>query len=220
MSTANSDSHGHENSHLAHHFKTMDQQFDAAKMGIWLFLCTEVLMFGGLFVGYIIFHGVFPEMFAEGARQLNWRMGALNTVVLLASSYTMAMGIHYAQTNNPKKSFNMLAITFICGLIFMCIKAYEYSLKFEHGFLPGHFFRAHEFEHANLAMYFSFYFLMTGLHGAHVMIGMGLIAWMMIRTKRGDFSNEFYTPVEGVGLFWHLVDLIWIYLFPLLYLVG
>src|SRR5690242_2943442 len=125
MSTV--DSHAGHSSHLAHHFKTMEQQFDAAKLGIWLFLCTEVLMFGGLFVGYIIFHGLYPEMFAEGARYLNWRLGALNTVVLLASSYTMAMGIHYAQTNKKNKSLQMLGITVICGLIFMVVKYLEYS---------------------------------------------------------------------------------------------
>lgn len=214
MSTVN------HSSHLAHHFKTMEQQFDAAKLGVWLFLCTEILMFGGLFVGYIIFHGVYPEMFAEGAKHLDWRLGAINTAVLLLSSFTMAIGIHYAQTNQRDKSFMALAVTVICGAIFMVIKYFEYTHKFHIGLEPGKFFHFEGAEHSNLALYFSFYFLMTGLHGSHVLVGMGLIIWMMIRTKRGEFSSEYYTPVEGVGLFWHLVDLIWIYLFPLLYLVG
>jgi cytochrome c oxidase subunit III len=196
MSTTN---HGHHHPALAHHFRSMSEQFDAAKLGIWLFLCTEILMFGGLFVGYIIFHGLYPEMFAEGAKQLDWRLGAVNTIVLLFSSFTMAAGIHFAQKND---------------------KYFEYTHKFHLGFSPGKFFSAENVEHANLALYFSFYFLMTGLHGSHVLVGMGLIIWVMIRTKKGEFSSEFYTPVEGVGLFWHLVDLIWIYLFPLLYLVG
>jgi cytochrome c oxidase subunit 3 len=216
MSSAN---HTHHKS-LAHHFKDMQQQFDAAKLGVWLFLCTEILKFGGLFVGYIIFHGLYPEMFAEGAKHLDWRLGATNTVVLLFSSFTMAMGIHFAQKNERNKSWWCLLVTVICGAIFMCIKYIEYTHKFHDGLLPGHFFTNGEAEHANLALYFSFYFLMTGLHGTHVLIGMCLIVWTMIRTKRNEFDAEFYTPVEGVGLFWHLVDLIWIYLFPLLYLVG
>lgn len=217
MSTANSHTH---HKALAHHFKSLGQQFDTAKLGIWLFLCTEIVMFGGLFVGYIIFHGLYPEMFAEGASHLDWRLGAINTIVLLASSFTMASGIHFAQTNQRKKSMIALGITVLCGLIFMVIKYFEYHHKIELGLVPGKFFSFEGAEHANLALYFSFYFLMTGLHGSHVLVGLGLIIWVMIRTKKGEFDSEFYTPVEGVGLFWHLVDLIWIYLFPLLYLVG
>lgn len=216
MSTANPHSH----SSLAHHFKNLEQQFDAAKLGVWLFLCTEILMFGGLFVGYLIFHGIYPEMFAEGASHLDWRLGALNTVVLLFSSYTMATGIHYAQTNQRKKSMMALGVTVLCGLIFMAVKYFEYTHKFHLGLEPGKFFSFEGAQHSNLALYFSFYFLMTGLHGSHVLVGLGLIIWVMIRTAKGEFDSEFYTPVEGVGLFWHLVDLIWIYLFPLLYLVG
>lgn len=219
MSTANTHSE-HHHSNLAHHFKTLEQQFDAAKLGVWLFLATEILMFGGLFVGYIIFHNLYPEMFAEGAKHLDWRLGATNTIVLLASSFTMAAGIHYAQTNQRSKSLWMLGTTLLCGLIFMVIKYFEYTHKIHLGLEPGKFFHFEGAEHSNLALYFSFYFLMTGLHGSHVLVGMGLITWVMVRTARGEFNAEFYTPVEGVGLFWHLVDLIWIYLFPLLYLVG
>ena len=207
-------------SKLAHHFKSMEQQFDAAKQGIWLFLCTEVLMFGGLFVGYIIYHGKYPEVFAEGAKHLDWKLGALNTIVLLASSFTMAAGIHHAQKNDRTKSLQMLGLTVLCGLIFLVIKYFEYHHKFELGLKPGKFFTFTGAEHSNLALYYSLYFMMTGLHGSHVVAGMCLILWVMKRTARGDFSSEYYTPVEGVGLFWHLVDLIWIYLFPLLYLVG
>jgi cytochrome c oxidase subunit 3 len=199
----------------------MDHQFDSAKLGVWLFLCTEVLMFGGLFVGYIIYHNLYPEMFAEGASHLDWRLGATNTVVLLISSFTMALGIRFAQTNDRNKSFWMLFLTLCCAAIFLGIKYIEYHHKFELGLFPGRFFHPEEAVHSqNLAMYFSFYFIMTGLHGTHVLVGMGLIVWTMIRTKRGEFDSNYYTAVEGVGLFWHLVDLIWIYLFPLLYLVG
>ncbi len=217
MSTANT---AHHSKHLAHHFKSLDQQFGAAKLGTWLFLCTEILMFGGLFVGYVIFHGLYPEMFAEGATHLDWRLGAVNTVVLLFSSFTMAASIYYAQTNQKKKCMNMLLITFICGLMFMVIKYFEYSHKIHLGLTPGELFAFKDAGSENLALYFSFYFLMTGLHGSHVIVGMGLIAWCWFRAKNNEFSDEFYTPVECVGLFWHLVDLVWIYLFPLLYLVG
>jgi cytochrome c oxidase subunit III len=218
MSTANHGSGHHP--HLQHHYKSMEHQFDAAKLGIWLFLCTEILMFGGLFVGYLIYHNIYPEMFAEGATHLDWRLGATNTIVLLVSSYTMAMGIHYAQTNQRDKSFNMLAVTVVCAAIFMIIKYFEYAHKIHLGLTPGELFHFKDAASSNLALYFSFYFLMTGLHGSHVLIGMGLIIWCMIRTKRGEFDSQYYTAVEGTGLFWHLVDLIWIFLFPLLYLVG
>lgn len=217
MSTANT--HAHHPAQ-AHHFRDLEQQVDAAKLGVWLFLCTEILMFGGLFAGYIIYHGLYPDMFAEGASHLNWRLGALNTIVLLVSSFTMAAGVHYAQTKQKTKCIRMLAVTVLCGLIFMVVKYFEYTGKIHHGLVPGKFFSFDGAEHANLALYFGFYFLMTGLHGSHVLVGMGLIIWVLLRARKGEFDDQWYVPVEGVGLFWHLVDLIWIYLFPLLYLVG
>lgn len=213
------DSHAHH-PHLSHHFKSLDQQFSAAKLGVWLFLATEILMFGGLFVGYLIFHAKFPEMFAEGASHLDWKLGAVNTIVLLVSSFTMAISIHYAQVGKNENSFYCMAITIICALIFLCIKYVEYTHKFHLGLEPGALFSFKGAQHENLALYFSFYFLMTGVHASHVIIGIGLIAWSMYRLKRGDFDPEYYTFIEGTGLFWHLVDLIWIFLFPLLYLVG
>lgn len=207
---------------VAHHFRSATEQYDSAKEGIWLFMVTEILMFGGLFVGYAIFHALYPEMFAEGARQLDWKMGALNTFVLITSSLTMALGIHYLQMRQIGKAVTSLWITVACGLIFMVVKYFEYSHKFHLGFLPGKFLDPSvvNAEHANLGLYFGFYFCMTGLHGLHVLIGMGLIAWVAIRAQKGHFGPEFFTPVEGVGIFWHIVDLIWIFLFPLLYLVG
>lgn len=220
MSTVDTSATGHHSKNLAHHFSSLNQQFTAAKLGTWLFLATEILMFGGLLVGYIIFHQLYPEMFAEGATHLDWRLGATNTVVLLASSFTMAAAIYYAQTNQRKKSINMLLITLACAFAFLVIKYFEYSHKIHLGLTPGELFSFKEGTAENLGLYFSFYFLLTGLHGSHVIIGMGLITWILIRTKKGEFSEEFYTPVECVGLFWHLVDLVWIYLFPLLYLVG
>lgn len=206
--------------HHAHHYRDAEHEFDASKLGLWIFLCTEVLMFGGLFVGYALYHGRYPEMFAEGASHLSWYWGAINTVILLISSFTMALGIHYCQVNNKAKAVLSLWITFLCGCGFLAIKAIEYSAKIHHGLLPGRLFTFGEAAHENLPMYFGFYFSMTGLHGVHVLVGMGLIAWVAIRAMRGEFSSHYYTPVEGVGLFWHLVDLVWIFLFPLLYLIG
>lgn len=209
-------------SHVAHHFKDAEHQYSSAKEGLWLFMVTEILMFGGLFVGYFLYHMKYPAMFAEGAATLDWKMGFFNTLVLIGSSLTMALGIYYLQKNNPKKAALNLAITILCGAIFMVVKYFEYAHKFELGFLPGKFLdvAATGAEHANLGLYFGFYYCMTGLHGTHVLIGMGLITWLLVRTIRGDFNSEYYTPVEGVGLFWHIIDLIWIFLFPLLYLVG
>lgn len=208
--------------HHAHHFRDANHEFESAKQGIWLFMVTEILMFGGLFVAYAIFHAIYPEMFAEGAKQLDWRMGFFNTLVLILSSLTMALGIYYLQIGQSKKAVRSLAITLVCGAIFMVVKYFEYTSKIHHGFLPGKLLDiAHvNPEHANLGLYFGFYFCMTGLHGLHVLIGMGLITWVMIRAMKGEFGPNYYTPVEGVGIFWHIVDLIWIFLFPLLYLVG
>jgi cytochrome c oxidase subunit III len=218
MSTVNSSPAEH---HYAHHFKSADHEFVTSKEGIWLFMVTEILMFGGLFVGYFLFHQLYPEMFAEGATHLDWRMGFTNTLVLIFSSFTMALGIHFIQRGDNKKAILNLAITILCGAIFMVIKYFEYSSKFHHGLLPGRFMDpANTTEFANLGLYFGFYFCMSGLHGIHVLLGMGLITWVLIRTLRGEFNPHYYTAVEGVGIFWHIVDLIWIFLFPLLYLVG
>ena len=229
MSTVKYDAHGNP---YAMHYDSPEHEYQTGKQGVWLFLATEVLMFGGLFVAYAIFHHIYPEVFKIGARATDWRYGSANTVVLLSSSLTMALGIYYVQKRNNSRAMLMLGITVLCGFMFMGIKYLEYSHKIHEGFLPGSWYHATtegaaeslgvpaEEIPANLPLYFSFYFMMTGLHGIHVMLGMGMIVWIMIRLKRGEFSPEHYTAVEGVGLFWHLVDLVWIYLFPLLYLVS
>lgn len=210
----------HGDSHVAHHFKDSKHQYESSKEGIWLFMTTEILMFGGLFVAYAIFNSLFSEMFAEGATHLDWRLGFINTLVLIFSSFTMALGVLYCQKDQIQKAAMALGATVLCGGIFMVVKYIEYSDKFAKGMLPGKFFSYEGAEAANLGLYFSFYYVMTGLHGIHVVLGMGLITWCLIRCLRGDFSSRYYTPVEGVGIFWHIVDLIWIYLFPILYLIG
>lgn len=219
MTTHSPATGGHQHSH---HFDSSEHEYESDKLGIWLFMVTEILMFGGLFVAYIIFHQIYPEMFAEGAKQLSWKMGFFNTLVLIGSSLTMALGIYYNQINQSNKAFWNLVGTVALGFVFLTVKYFEYTDKFHHGFLPGKFLNV-ETVHAtsqNLGMYFGLYFCMTGLHGLHVIIGMVLIGWLAYRTRRGDFNSEYYTPVEGIGIFWHIVDLIWIFLFPLLYLVG
>ncbi len=204
----------------AHHFDSYEQQVSAEKLGMWLFLATEILMFGGLFVGYLIYHAEYPEVFKAGAHFLDWKKGAINTVVLLFSSFTMAMSIYYAQKNKMRNCCWMLIATLACGLLFMLIKYMEYSHKFHEGIFPGKFFSyTGEGFVEGLPLYFSFYYLMTGLHAIHVLMGLILIGWILLKAYKKQIGAHHYMPLEYVGLFWHLVDLIWIYLFPLLYLV-
>lgn len=205
--------------HVAHHFESAEQEFTAAKLGMWAFLAQELLFFGGLFVAYVIFRYLYPGMFLDAHHHLSWKMGALNTCFLITSSFTMVMSIRSAQLSQKKATINYLVVTFLLACAFLVVKYFEYMSKIEHGYLPSRWFFG-EGMYENLHLFFGIYFTMTGLHGLHVLIGIGLIGWMIIRAVRGEFYSEFYTPLEMVGLYWHLVDLIWIFLFPLLYLVG
>lgn len=206
--------------HLQHHFSDLEQQKDSAKLGMWLFLVTEILLFGGLFVAYAIFRAWHPDMFYNAHKMLDVSMGAINTVVLITSSFTMALAIRSIQMNRSRQSMWLLIITLMLAGVFLVIKYFEYSHKFHLGQLPGQFYTFEGVEGNNPHIFFSIYFMMTGLHGFHVICGIGVIAWLARRTARGDFSSEYYTPVELTGLYWHLVDLIWIFLFPLFYLIG
>lgn len=210
----------HGTLHVHHHFDTAEQQYESSKLGLWLFLVTEVLLFGGLFVAYIIFRGLYPEMFSQAHHFLDRVMGSVNTVVLICSSFTMAMAVRAVQRSDSTRASQLLLITFFCGLLFMAIKYMEYTHKFHEGLLPGIHFHNAELTHPKAALFFSLYFMMTGLHGIHVLVGMGLIAWMIVGCNRGRFDAQYNTPVELTGLYWHLVDLIWIYLFPLFYLIS
>jgi cytochrome c oxidase subunit III len=206
--------------HLAHHFANMDQQKDAAKLGMWFFLLTEVLTFGGLFCAYAVYRAWYPEMFSNAHKELNVVMGTINTVVLITSSLTMALAIRSMQLDRKNQTFWYLFFTLLLAGTFLVIKYFEYSHKFHEGQLPGRFYTFEGIEGSNPHIFFSIYFMMTGLHGIHVLGGMSLIGWLMYKTKKGAFSSEYYTPIEMTGLFWHLVDLIWIFLFPLFYLIG
>jgi cytochrome c oxidase subunit 3 len=220
--------HGHgddghiDDPHHQHHFKTMEQQFDTAKLGMWLFLATEILLFGGLFVGFGMMQGRYPREFVEAHEHLVRWQGALNTVVLLFSSFTMVMAVQSAKQNKKDKTVFFLFITILCACAFLVVKYFEYSHKFEEGWLPGKFYSAKGDSipgSHGYATFFAFYFMMTGLHGIHILAGIGLLSWILMRAKRGEFSDAYYTPVDLVGLYWHIVDLIWIYLFPLYYLI-
>lgn len=207
---------------VGHHFANAEQEFSAAKLGFWIFLCTELLMFGGLFVGYIYFRLVLPETFSEAHKVLSVPLGALNTVVLISSSFTMAMAIRSAMVNRQRQMIGYLIFTLLAAAAFMVIKlAFEWPDKFHHGTLPGAYYAYEGLAHVRAPqVFFGLYFVMTGLHGLHVLIGMGLIAWLIWRAKKGHFYSGFYTPMEITGLYWHFVDLVWIFLFPLFYLVG
>lgn len=208
--------------HHAHHFESAAAEFEAAKQGMWVFLVTEVLMFGGLFVAYGIFRNLYPEAFHAAHKVLSVKMGAINTAVLITSSLTMALAVTATQRGQNKKAFGLLAMTLLCACGFLVIKYFEYTHKIHEGTLPAGLFHSTEQELLlpKVPLFFSLYFVMTGLHGLHVIIGMGLMVWLMLRNRRGDFGSHYFTPVELVGFYWHFVDLVWIYLFPLLYLVG
>jgi cytochrome c oxidase subunit 3 len=199
--------------------------YHAAKLGMWLFLATEILLFGGLFGAYALYHWMYHEEFHLASKQLNWMMGGINTLVLIFSSFTAALAVDAAQHGDNKKVVRNLSVTLVCGGIFLVIKFFEWSAKYHHGIFPG------APEHDGMAFnnpafneayksFFGLYYCMTGLHGLHVIFGMGLMVWALLKAKNNRFSPTYYTPVEISALYWHLVDLIWIYLFPLLYLVG
>jgi cytochrome c oxidase subunit 3 len=226
---------------LAHHFDTHRQQFDASKLGMWIFLVTEVLLFSGLFCAYVIYRANHPEIFIYAHQFLDKNLGALNTAVLIFSSLTMAWAVRSAQLENRRALITLLSITLLCGFVFLGVKAVEYEHKWHEGLLwasrydPQHHNAAgheataehaeshgaseHAVEPKNVGLFFSIYFMMTGLHAIHVIAGMAAIGWVLRRSVRGDFTRQYFGPVDFVGLYWHLVDLIWIYLFPLLYLI-
>ncbi|UCG60361.1 MAG: cytochrome c oxidase subunit 3 family protein [Candidatus Zixiibacteriota bacterium] len=205
---------------LQHHFTDVEQQRESAKLGMWIFLITEVLLFGGLFCAYAIYRSWNPDIFHNAHVHLDIFAGTLNTVVLITSSVTMALAIRSMQLGNRPATLKFLITTLLLAAVFLVVKYFEYSHKIHLGQLPGKFYTFGGIEGTNPHIFFSVYFLMTGLHGFHVLAGMGVITWLIVRTQRNAFSAEYYTPVEMTGLYWHLVDLIWIFLFPLFYLVG
>jgi len=266
--------HGHgagHPPHLQHHFDSPRQQFESGKLGMWLFLATEILLFGGLFCAYAVYRANHPEIFIYAHRYLDKVLGAVNTAILIFSSFTMAWAVRSAQRGKQRATVVLLAVTILCAFGFLGIKYVEYEHKWKEGLLWGKRYRPHAERHEgaapralqipatpvpppnaeeestiaiapagpaglaepgaaavpehgdeepkNVQTFFGVYFAMTGLHGLHVIAGMVVLAIMLVRSRRGEFGPEYFTPVDLAGLYWHLVDLIWIYLFPLLYLI-
>jgi cytochrome c oxidase subunit 3 len=234
---------------VAHHFENAEQQFHAANLGMWIFLATEVMFFGGLFAAYAVYRYSYPEAFIYGSRELHLIAGTVNTAVLLLSSFFVALAVHAAYTGRNRATAAFLAGGILMGLVFLGVKVYEYSDKFAHHRVPGpNFSLGHNGEHAaegaagdhaaagksehleetvppdetledHVQVFYSLYFAMTGLHAVHMIIGVVLLGVIAVAALRGSFSHEYYTPVEIGGLYWHFVDVVWVFLFPLLYLI-
>jgi cytochrome c oxidase subunit III len=204
----------------AHQFDSLEQQTDAATLGMWVFLVTEVMFFGGLFTSYIVYRSLHSFAFAEVSRHLDIVLGTTNTVVLIGSSFTMAIAVYWAQMGRRRMNILFLALTILLGLAFIGIKFYEYYQKYVEHFVPGPSFNFPAPFTKEAQMFFTLYFAMTGLHALHMIVGVGLLSWLIIFAVRGRFTPEYHSPVELIGLYWHFVDIIWIFLYPLLYLVG
>jgi cytochrome c oxidase subunit 3 len=211
---------GDHNPNLQHHFMDMPQQQEASTLGMWVFLVTEVMFFGGMFLCYILFRYWNHEGFTGGSHHLDLKWGFINTLVLIISSLTMALAVRAAQLGNRKGQIVNLILTMILGTAFLGIKAIEYAAKFRDKVIPGPHFTWHDADPVGAQQFFSIYFAMTGLHALHMVVGLGLMAVILVMAWRNKFNASYYTPVEVSGLYWHFVDIVWIFLFPLLYLLG
>jgi cytochrome c oxidase subunit 3 len=215
--------HGHTPHHpyLQHHFDNMEQQAEASTLGMWTFLVTEIMFFGGLFMAYLVYRWQSPLGFQEASHHLNIYWGAANTAILIISSLTMALAVRAAQTSQPVRAqIGWLVSTMVLGAAFLGIKAIEYSDKFRDHIVPGPYFQWEGLYPKPAEQFYSLYFAMTGLHALHMVIGLGIMAVITWMASRKAFDSEYYTPVEVAGLYWHFVDIVWIFLFPLLYLIG
>lgn len=214
----------HRTGELYGHFQTMEQQKDSATLGMWIFLSTEILFFGGMFLTYTINRHTYPDVFAAASTTLSLKLGTINTLVLIGSSLTMAMAVWSAEAGKKKLIPIFLIVTLILGCAFLAIKGIEYHDKYVEHHIPGLPF---QFEpgsdvatNAHAQLFFSLYFGMTGLHALHMIVGVGLLCWLLKQSFQGRFTPEYNTPVENIGLYWHFVDIVWIYLYPLLYLID
>jgi cytochrome c oxidase subunit 3 len=201
-----------------HHFYSMEQQLEASTLGMWVFLVTEVMFFGGMFMAYLAYRVMYPEAWLAGSNHLNVPLGALNTAVLICSSLTMVLAVRAAQIGSRSGQVVNLILTILLGTVFLVVKYFEYKDKFVHHLVPGPHFDPALPQAQQL--FFSLYFMLTGVHAAHMVVGIGIMTVILIMAWRGRFSPSYYTPVEVSGLYWHFVDIVWIFLFPLLYLLG
>jgi cytochrome c oxidase subunit III len=214
----------HRTGELYGHFETLEQQKASATLGMWIFLATEILFFGGLFLTYSINRQAYPDVFAAASSSLSLKLGTINTLVLIASSLTMAMAVWSAEVGKKKLIPLYLILTLILGCAFLFIKGIEYHDKYVEHHIPGLPF---QFEpgsdiatNAHAELFFSLYFGMTGLHAMHMVVGVGLLLWLLRQSLKGRYTPEYNTPIENIGLYWHFVDIVWIYLYPLLYLID
>ena len=225
------ETHESEQEHLAlrHHFVTVEQQRDSSHLAMWLFLATEVMFFGGMFCAYLIYRIWFYKEFAAGSRSLDITLGTINTAVLICSSLTVALGVRAAQMGKRKLLVVLLLLTLVLGLAFLGIKGVEWYAKYTEHHIPGSTFNVSDLVHdypqlhidpRHEQIFFSLYFAMTGMHAIHMIVGVGLFLYLTYKAWKGTYGPEYYTPIEIGGLYWHFVDIIWIYLFPLLYLID
>jgi cytochrome c oxidase subunit 3 len=221
--------HGPEAAHeaLAHHFDNLEQQREAGALGMWVFIAQEVMFFGGLFLAYLIYRMKYPEAFMAASNHLDWKLGTVNTAVLITSSLTMALAVWATQMGRARRTQVLfMGVTMLLGLVFLGIKVVEYSTKYRDGLIPiagwfdPHFALPAGVTVQNFQMFYWIYFAMTGLHALHMIIGIGILIPIMWAAWRGRYSPEYHAPVELFGLYWHFVDIVWIFLFPLLYLLG
>ena len=232
--------HGHRS--LQHHFENMVQQREAGTLGKWVFLVTEIMFFGGMFLAYTLYRSLYPAAFASASNHLDITLGAVNTGVLILSSFTMAMAVYFTQIGKRRPQVLCLLLTLLLGLTFLGIKAVEYHDKYEDRLIPGRLIPGHSFNPQvqqegqpvdphklhllpgatveKVEMFYWIYFAMTGMHALHMIIGAGLLTFLLIFSLKGRFDPEYHSPVEVIGLYWHFVDIVWIFLFPLLYLLG
>jgi cytochrome c oxidase subunit 3 len=211
--------------YLWHHFDDLEQQGEATALGMWTFLATEVLIFGGLFTGYTVYRARYSSDFAVASHHLNIVIAAVNTVVLLSSSLTMALSVRAVQTGQRRKLLTCMILTAVLGSMFLLLKAVEYTEDYKENLVPGLAFQDRDWsprgaDPAPVKMFLMFYYIMTGLHAVHLLIGIAVLAVMTELARRNWFSPEYYNPIEAWGLYWHFVDIVWIFLLPLLYLVG
>lgn len=206
---------------LAHHFDSFEQQKESSYLGMWLFLAQEIMFFGGLFLAYLVYRTRYQDAFAAGSASLDIGLGAFNTAVLIGSSLTMALAVWAAQTNRRKATVWFIFGTILLGGVFLGVKAIEYTDKWEHHHVPGPHFEWHgDGDPSKVEMYFNLYFAMTGLHALHMVVGIALLLLVARWAWKGAFSADNHNFIEGMGLYWHFVDIVWIFLFPLLYLLG
>jgi cytochrome c oxidase subunit 3 len=205
---------------LQHHFANLEDQKEAATLGMWVFLAQEILFFGGLFCAYTVYRNLYYAGFSEASHHLRWDLGAANTAVLIGSSLTMALAVRAAATGKRGAIVLFLILTILLGSVFLGVKVVEYKEKFDHHLVPGPNFHWEGPNAKAAEVFYSLYFAMTGLHALHMIIGIPILAAFAWFAHRGRYSVEYHSPVEVIGLYWHFVDIVWIFLFPLLYLIG